>query len=317
MVSRILLADSPAADFSLLQQRLTAAGFVVVYVQPPLDPFGAFVATPCDAVVLHLDYPHAQQICQALRQSANGATTPVVFVGHGTGGIDSPASALAAGADAFWRLPVDLAAAYRRLVIWVGRPLQASGDTPQTRLEPPPRAGWAKGDQAPRRFLRAPVAAAQNSQRQAALPVHRAPPPAAHGIGPRGLQVGSAAIDQAPRCTPWVDPEQAAREEIRAACANMQVVDYFTLLGLPADAPALLIDTALRQMQARYHASVYSWSLQHEARRELALIAQMLAEARWVLEDPHRRQAYRAHMQPSSQAARRRRSSNDWGRANR
>lgn len=296
MAPRILLADTADGDFKPLAQALRQAGYIVCNAIAPRSPIEVFEQAPTDAVVLHLGCAQAQSSCKALRAHALGATVAVVFVAGTNAPIDNPAAALAMGADALWRLPLDAAYALKRLTRWLG-PARAHISVvaaAQAMAGPPPAAqAQAQADAMP------------NPDHVAMAPPvawRRAPPPA---WPPRGMGGGAAvAVQQEALCAPWSDPEAQAREHIRATCAQMQVADYYTLVQLPSDAPYLVVERALKNLQAQFAPEQFSASLRHQARLELAQIAQMLEEARFVLADADRRAAYTLHMRPSGPARR-------------
>lgn len=305
MAPRILLADIADGDLKQLAQVLRDAGYIVCNAIAPRSPMEAFEQVPADAIVLHLGQPQAEASCKALRGHALGATVPVIFVAGPNATIDSPAAALAVGADALWRLPLDTASALKRLTTFVGpaRPHISVVAAAQAMAGPPPPAKVTQIPRLARLFGKAPRPATRQGTAPAALAMapppalRRSPPPA---WPPRGMGGGAAVAVQEPElCVPWSDPDALAREHIRESCAQMQVADYYTLANLPTDAPYLVIDRALKHLQAEFMPEHFSLSLRHEARLELARIAQMLEEARFVLADAGRREAYTKHMRQS------------------
>lgn len=96
--------------------------------------------------------------------------------------------------------------------------------------------------------------------------------------------VGAAHVDD--------DDVRVDRARILHKLGQVQVGDYFSLLGIPPDATSFEVAQAGREMRLLFAPTSFARVLQEEYQRELELIALVVNEAADVLSDDDRRQAY-------------------------
>ena len=97
------------------------------------------------------------------------------------------------------------------------------------------------------------------------------------------------------RLTAGVDSVRDA-QRIREKLQQTRLSDYFDILGIAANASSYEVEQAASILQDAFHPSRFNQDLREQHAAEIAEIAEIIDDAREVLVDPSRRQAYAEHM---------------------
>lgn len=306
MPKSILLIDDADHGLETLAQALESEGYPTVVVTSGDDPLAQFSVIVPDLVFVSLRAEGAYDLCEELRNTAEGAIVPLIFIGTGAEEVKSASDALARGGDYYFCQPLNLARVLAKVITYVGAsdglpaPAPAAAPLPLPSPAPAPVAAPAPV------VAPAPMTAPTAPSAQSALD------PVLAGL--EDLEWSGAAATESPPAPTEADTELALADARLRAEAEAQRAEALEAARLEAEARGeterIATLEALRQAeeQARRRAELEAQRrAEEEARLRAELEAQRKAdeEARAAAEREAARRAEEARLRAEIEAKRR------------